>query len=111
MAKNLVQSGDVVTLTAPGTLVSGAGVLVAFVFGVVQIDVLVNDDMPIAVRGVWRLPKLSTDSPAEGAKLYWDDTNKRLTTTLTNNTYVAKCAQKGGAAASTTTVDALLNQA
>jgi predicted RecA/RadA family phage recombinase len=110
MAKNLIQSGDVLTLTAPGTLSSGAGVLVGFIFGIVQIDVTSGQDMPVAVRGVWSINKLSTDAFAEGAKVYWDDTNKRVTATSSSNTYIGRACTQGGVISGSTVVNVLLNE-
>ena len=39
-------------------------------------------------EGVFTLTALSTDTATLGAKAYWDNTNKRITTTATSNTLV-----------------------
>ena len=40
----------------------------------------------VQVEGVFTVTKLGTDTVAAGALLYWDNTNKRLTTTASGNT-------------------------
>lgn len=42
------------------------------------------------VKGVFRLAILSTDTPAAGDKLYWDDGNDRLTTTASTHVYAGR---------------------
>jgi predicted RecA/RadA family phage recombinase len=42
----------------------------------------------IKTTGVFDLVALSTDTPSVGTKAYWDDTNKRLTTTVGSNVLV-----------------------
>lgn len=109
MAKNLVQRvGDVIDFTATATLASGAGVLVGSVFGIVQIDVVSGDVMPVSTKGVWNINKLSTDVFAEGALVYWDNTNKRVTSTSAGNTLIGTCATRGGVANPSATVDVKL---
>lgn len=64
-------------------------------------------DGVVAITGVYTVAKLATDVVAQGAKLYWDAGNSRLTTTAAGNTYagVAYAAAGNGAA----TVALLLN--
>lgn len=88
--KNYVQPGDVLDLTVPYAVSSGDGVLVGSIFGVATADALISTEVPVAVRGVFDVTCLGTDTPAQGALLYWDDTNKRLTTTASGNTLVGK---------------------
>lgn len=45
------------------------------------------------IYGVHRLPIKSTDTPAIGDFLYWDDTNKYLTTTAGGNSKSAVCLE------------------
>jgi len=105
--KNFVQKGETITLVAPYTVVSGAGALVGSIFGVASGDVASGASGEFMVKGVFDLACLSTDTPAQGAKVYWDDTNKRCTTTSTGNSLigVATEAKANGA----TTVRVRLN--
>lgn len=84
--KNFIQDGDAMDYTAGATITSGSGVLVGKRLGVAQLDMVSGTKSALAMEGVFSLPKLSTDVVAQGDLLYWDDTNKRLTVTTTNNT-------------------------
>lgn len=88
--KNFVQCGDVITVTAPYALTSGDGCLVgAALFGVATgtyANAATNAELK--TEGVFDLTALSTDTGAAGTKVYWDNTNKRITTTSTSNTLV-----------------------
>ncbi|KAF0124703.1 MAG: hypothetical protein FD152_2940 [Xanthobacteraceae bacterium] len=63
--KNYVQPGNTITLTAPYAVASG--------------DALV---------GVFDITKVGSQAWTVGAKVYWDDTNKRCTTVATDNTLI-----------------------
>jgi predicted RecA/RadA family phage recombinase len=89
--KNFVQIGDTVTVTAPYALSAGDGCLVGVLFGV-ACGTYANGaaDAEIKTEGVFDLTALSTDT-ASGTTLvlaYWDNTNKRITTTSAGNTKV-----------------------
>lgn len=85
--KNKLFSGDTITIAAPaGGVVSGAGVLVGTVIGVAVASAAATLPVAVQLEGVAELPKLSTDVVAVGVKLYWDNTNSRLTTTASGNT-------------------------
>lgn len=87
--KNYVQPGDTLTVTAPYALTAGDGCLVGTMFGV-ACGTYANGatDAEIKTEGVFDLTALSTDTAALGAALYWDNSNKRLTTTASGNTKV-----------------------
>lgn len=86
--KNYVQMGDTVTLVAPYARVAGEGALVGTVFGIAVNDVANGAEGEFVTRGVFDVTTLGTDTPAQGAAAYWDNTNKRLTTTASGNTLV-----------------------
>jgi predicted RecA/RadA family phage recombinase len=88
--KNYVQDGEVITVTAPYTVASGAGCLVGSLFGVATSAASSGASVEIKTTGVFDLTTLGTDTPAQGAIAYWDDTNKRLTTTASGNTDVGR---------------------
>lgn len=85
--KNLIQKGDTLSLTAPADVVGGQGILVGSIFGVCSHDAKSGETMEVAVEGVFDLPK-ATGALTEGAKLYWDNTAKNITTTATSNTLI-----------------------
>jgi len=89
--RNYVQPGDTITVVAPYALTPGAGCLAGVLFGVSAGTYASGDQAELVVEdGVFDLTALSTDTVAANspALAYWDDTNKRVTTTATNNTKI-----------------------
>lgn len=97
--KNYVQPGSTLTLTAPYAVTSGDGLLVGSIFGVAAGDAASGATVEAALTGVFDLTKIGSQAWTVGAKIYWDDTNKRCTTVATDNTLigVAVEAVAGGA--------------
>lgn len=97
--KNYVQPGNTITLTAPYAVTSGDGLLVGSIFGIASADAALNDPVEAALTGVFDLTKAGSQAWTAGAKVYWDDTNKRTTSVATSNTLigVATEAVAGGA--------------
>ncbi len=97
--KNYVQPGATLTLTAPYAVTSGDGLLVGSIFGVAAADAANGATVEAALTGVFDLTKIGSQAWTVGAKIYWDDTNKRCTTVATDNTLigVAVEAVAGGA--------------
>lgn len=103
MAKNYVQEGDVInyTNTSGSTITSGSGVLVGAWLGVALADIANTQTGSVQIANVFTLPKLGTDTVAQGAALYWDNTNKRLTTTASGNTLAGRAAAAAGSGVAT----------
>lgn len=97
--KNYVQPGNTLTLSAPYAVTSGDGLLVGSIFGVAAGDAASGATVETALTGVFDLTKIGSQAWTVGAKVYWDDTNKRCTTVATDNTLigVAVEAVAGGA--------------
>jgi predicted RecA/RadA family phage recombinase len=102
--KNFVQNGDMLTVAAPYTVIGGQGVLVGSLFGIAACDAANGANVEIATEGVFDITALTTDTGAIGTKMYWDNTNKRLTTTLTSNTLVGCLTAAKGASDTTARV-------
>lgn len=102
---NFLSKGDTVTVPAPYAVTSGAGVLVGAIFGVAAYSAALGVDVEIKREGVYSLTTLSTDTATIGARLYWDNTNKRATTTSAGNTLIGAAAATKAAG---TTVCAVL---
>lgn len=105
--KNFVQTGDVLDLAAPYAVSSGDGALVGGVFGV-AVGTLGNGETGAFRRvGVHKITALGTDVIAQGAKVYWDNTNKRITSTASGNTLVgaAVAAKANGETTCTVLLD------
>lgn len=93
MAKNGIKDGKVLTVTAPvGGLESGQGYLFGDIFGVVLVDAAEAYDTEMQVDGCWSLSKV-TGAIIAGQKLYWDNTQKKLTTTATGNKFVGNAIE------------------
>ncbi|WP_158873993.1 DUF2190 family protein [Antarcticirhabdus aurantiaca] len=87
--KNYVQNGDTVGLPAPYAVNSGEGALIGSLFGV-ALAKYANGDPKAQWRtvGVVSLPKTSAQAWTPGQKVYWDATNKVVTSTATGNTLI-----------------------
>lgn len=98
--KNYIQPGDVLDVTPAAEVLSGAGFLIGSgttgLIGVAIATIPANTIGSVRVSGVFELPKLGTDVVAVGAQLYWDDINKRLTLTATNNSFAGWAVEAAG---------------
>jgi len=85
--KNYVQKGETLTLTAPYAVSSGGGALVGSVFGVASNDYGNGEEGEFQVAGVFDLTRETGASTGftQGALIYWDNANKRITKTATSN--------------------------
>jgi predicted RecA/RadA family phage recombinase len=90
MATNYVQEGEVLTLTAPYNRTSGQAALIGTgLFGVALTTVSSGAQAAFAMEGVFTLTKKSDQEWATiGLPIYWDNSNKELTTTSSGNTLV-----------------------
>lgn len=100
--KNFIQRGETLTLTAPYAVSSGAGALVGSIFGVAATDVASGEEGEFQVAGVFDLTRETGASTgfSQGALIYWDNTNKRITKTVGTNKLIGvavKAAADGDA--------------
>jgi predicted RecA/RadA family phage recombinase len=79
--KNYVQSGEIITVTAPADCKSGDPVAVGSIFGVACYDAANGTDLELNTDGVFDLPKVTTDVIGQGDRLYFDSTAGKLTKT------------------------------
>lgn len=109
MANTYKQPGKVLDYvnTTGAAIASGSGVLIGTLVGVALADIPVAATGSTMVCGVHTVTKLGTDVMAQGVKVYWDNTNKRLTTTASGNTEAGRVAVAAGSGE--TTVQVLLN--
>lgn len=97
--KNYIQPGETLTLTAPYDVESGDGLLVGALFGVAKGKALSGAEVEAALCGVYSLKK-DASVPVQGVKAYWDNTAKKVTSTVSTNVhigYYAKAALTGDA--------------
>jgi predicted RecA/RadA family phage recombinase len=109
--KNFIQKGLTLSLLAAAAVQAGEAVLVGKLFGVAVANVAAGATGEFQTEGVFELPALAADVAAQGAILYWDAVNKRLTITAAGNTRVgvAVVAKAGGAATATIKLDAVIS--
>ena len=86
--KNYVQDGEVVALPAPYDVASGGGFLVGSLFAVAVNAAASGATVQGMTRGVISLSKTSAQAWTIGAKVYWDNTAKEVTTTASGNTLI-----------------------
>ena len=89
--KNFVQKGSTVDYAASANITSGQPVLVGAMLGIAATDIANGATGILATEGVFTLPSLTGTGWAQGAQLYWDDTNKRVTNVASGNTACGKC--------------------
>lgn len=115
MARNRIAGGRTLDWTnaSGGAIAVGALVIVGTLAAVVlsandgAASVANNKAGVVGITGVYEVTKLSTDVVAQGALLYWDAGNSRLTTTAGANTLAGKAYAAAGNGA--TTVQIILN--
>lgn len=94
---NMIQEeGDRIDLTAPYARDAGQGALVGALFGIAINDVANGAVGAFQVEGIFDITKKSGDTPAQGALVYWDDTNKYVTTTSSGNTLIGHAVAAAG---------------
>lgn len=86
--KLFVRPGDAIPLVLPYSVTAGQGVLVGALFGVAATDGASGATIECVVEGVIDITKEPSLVVTQGARLYWDNTNRRLTTTATGNFHV-----------------------
>lgn len=94
MATNFIQNGEHLTVPAPAGVSSGDGVKVGVLFGVASTDAANGDDVVIATKGVYELPKTSAQAWTVGAAIYWNNSNGVATTATTaGNLFIGVAAE------------------
>lgn len=103
--KTFVQLGDTVTVTAPANVNAGTGVLVGSLFGIAVNTALSGAPVEIVTVGVFDHAKTDSQAWAVGDRIYWDNTNKLMTTAAAagaNKLVGVAMAAVGGGAGLTT---------
>jgi predicted RecA/RadA family phage recombinase len=86
--KTYIQPGHAITLLAPYAVESGDGLLVGAIFGVASHDAASGAEVETQLTGVLDLAKTASQAWTAGAKVYWDNTAKRVTNVASGNTLV-----------------------
>jgi predicted RecA/RadA family phage recombinase len=90
--KNFIQQGRSIEITAPYAATTGGGMLLGTLFGVVADTVGSGATAEIVIEGVFDIAKDASVFSA-GDLVYWDDTNKVVTSTATGNRTVGRAIQ------------------
>ena len=108
--RNFIQPGNSLAVAVPyaGGVTAGQGVLVGALFGIAAVDGVQNATIEIATQGVFDVTKQPSLAITAGARVFWDDTNRRITTTATSNFQVGIATT--AALAADTTVRVWLNR-
>lgn len=89
MAKNFIQPGCTISVTAPADVTSGALVKVGVLCGVAQHDALSGAAVEIGLDGVYDLAKVSAQAWTEGAAIYMvPGTGLATTASTTGNLFI-----------------------
>lgn len=92
-----ISAGDIIDYTPSGAAVKSGDIIVSGDFvGQIVADAADGEKVGLRVEGVIEAPKLSSDVVTLGVKLYWDDTNNRLTLTSTANTLAGRAVESAG---------------
>lgn len=93
--------GHVLTLTAPaGGVTSGNGYKIGEIFVVAADDAAAAAAFEGQLTGVFALPKETGTAWTEGQRLYWDDTNDRVTTAASGNMPIGVASEAATSGAS-----------
>ena len=95
MARNYLQPGGTLTLTAPANVKSGDVVVVGALAGVAQFDALQGAEVEVTTEGVFILPK-ATGAINQGAAAYFDSVAKKITATAGSNLLLGICTETAG---------------
>ena len=86
--KTFIQPGASLTVTAPYAVTSGQGVLIGALFGLAAYDAAIGGTVEVQTKGVFDIAKEPALAISAGARVFWDNTNRRITTTATGNHHV-----------------------
>jgi predicted RecA/RadA family phage recombinase len=100
--KNYVGVAHGGRLIAPYAVSAGQGLQVGQLFGVAESDSLISVAVSVAFEGVFTLTKAASQAWTVGALVYWDNTNRNVTTTATSNLLIGKAMVAVGSAAGET---------
>lgn len=104
MTQSYKQPGSILTLNAPyARATSGLGAKVGAIFGV-SCDAVDNAvDGQFWTDGVHSLAKVGSQAWSVGDRIFWDDSNKRCTSTATDGMLIGVCTTAVGSGAGETT--------
>jgi predicted RecA/RadA family phage recombinase len=101
MARNFVQAGGTLTLTAPANVKSGGIVVVGALAGVAAYDAAQGEEVEVTTEGVFTLPKTTPGGINQGDAAYWDSVASKVTATAGSNLLLGICVVTAGTSETT----------
>lgn len=103
MANTYIQDGEVIDITASGTVTSGSPILYGTRLGIPLKSGVSGDVIPTAFEGVHQLTKATGAGTALtlGGIVYWDDSAKKITGVSSGNTAIGWAVEAAGTSAAT----------
>lgn len=99
--KGEMTSGDRITMAAPANVTVGVPILFGTMFGIPESTQASGEQVSMRIKGMQKVPKVAAQAWATvGAKVYWDDTAKNVTTTASGNSLIG-CVGKPALSADT----------
>ena len=86
MAQNYVQPGEVIPVILAGTVLPGVPYVIGGLFGISLGGGVSGDTIDVALTGVFKIVKKTSQAWTQGVQLYWDSTALNFTTTVGSNT-------------------------
>ncbi len=104
--RNVIQPGHSLAVAVPyaSGVTSGQGVLAGALFGVAAVEGAQNAVIEAATQGVFDLAKEPALAITAGARVFWDNTERRVTTTATASFCIGIATQAALAADATVRV-------
>ena len=90
MAKNFIENGEAIKITAKSTVKSGDLIVLGDLAVVALTDIAKGEVGAASAVGVWELKAQSADVISQGATVYWNDSAKEVTITAGSNTAIGK---------------------
>lgn len=109
--KNFIQVGNVIDVPAPRAVKSGDAVAIGSIVGVAAMDYSSGAQGQFNVTGVYDFPKTASQAWTVGAKVYWNDTTREMTTTAAEGILAGVAVLAVGGTAAETTGRVRLNGA
>lgn len=97
--KNFIADDCMFTAPAPANVTKDVPLLMGTLFVIPSSTQLSGELCSFVKRGKVKVPKVTSQAWATvGAKVYWDDTNKNVTTTSSGNSLIGAVAEAAGSA-------------
>ncbi len=92
MSTNFIQKGEILNYTATAKNISpGELLIIGAIAGVAKTDIAVSETGAVHITGVYGLPK-ANEAITQGAKVYWSNANKNVTTNKTDSILIGVAA-------------------